>query len=340
MAGIIIFYILLDSILDGDIKFDFSEYISVSLIPLIIISLLMMFTIYKSMTRPGIKRIYFTGKHPFSFEPVDPKSAPKINEAIRINGLSEKRFKPGIFERIFIKTLKNKKYFSDARTIIAKEYCALDKFFTLTGWYSWIVILTGIIIITAVLLLSGYSPFPVDQEGMHFLLKYALLPTGIFFVCYKVVSGFIPVYHNILLPFGRHRQFRSNLYLFLIQIALAVLWFLVVILISWLIKSKTLAPSVNNSGFTYDTLGLSVLIWPIVFIPALDIFMYYFNILCSCIRMLIFLAVLLALSLYSIFGVDPFYASSTIALAIVISNGFFIERLWRYWFKKDIELLD
>ena len=72
----------------------------------------------------------------------------------------------------------------------------------------------------------------------------------------------------------------------------------------------------------------------------MDIFIYNHENPCSFIIALIFLAVLLALSLYSVFAVNPFYASTAMALAIVISNGFFIFRLWRYSIKKDIELLD
>ncbi len=338
--SIFIILMVLGSVIDGDIKFTFSDYISFSTIPFITITLCMMSIIFTSMIKPEFKIKYFSGNNPFSFEPIDPKSAPKINEELRIKELPEKKSKPGILEKSFFKLLMKTKHLSDARIIISKEYCTLDKFFTLTGWYSWIIILTGLYLITAILLLSGYAPFSDEPERNLFFIKHVLLHVGIFFLCYMVVSEFIPVYHNLLLPVGRQGQFRSTLFIFLIQIAIAILWLFVVIAISWLIKGNIQPESYNNSGFIYNPLGFPLLLWPLVIIPTLDIFIYYNEKPCSIITMLVFLAVLMALSLYSILGLNPFYASISMALAIVISNGFYIGRLYSYWFKKDIELLD
>ncbi|MBN1905388.1 MAG: hypothetical protein JW927_09845 [Deltaproteobacteria bacterium] len=113
-----------------------------------------------------------------------------------------------------------------------------------------------------------------------------------------------------------------------------------VILIAKVFKDYIPGFTIAGVSFNYTAPGFSMILWALVIIPVMDIFMFNFEKPCSFMTMLIFLAVLLALSLYCVFGVNPFYASSAMALAIVISNGFFIERLWRYWFKKDIELLD
>jgi hypothetical protein len=130
--SIFILLMVLGSVIDGDIKFTFSDYISFSTIPLITISLCMMSVIYVSMIKPEFKIKYFSGNNPFSFEPIDPKSAPKINEELRIKELPEKKSKPGILEKSFFKLLMKTKHLSDARIIISKKYCTLDKFFTLT----------------------------------------------------------------------------------------------------------------------------------------------------------------------------------------------------------------
>jgi hypothetical protein len=339
-ACIIIFSILFYSIIHGYFKFTFSDYISFSTFPFIVISLCMMFVIYRSMTRPGFKRRYFSGNNQFSFEPGDPKSAPRINEMHRIKRLSEKDVKPKLVENLFFKTLKNTRYLSRTRAIIAKEYCTLEKFFTMSGWYSWIIILVSFYLITGSLLMGGYAFITGDRVKPDFLFGYLFLPLGLFFLCKMVVSVFTPVYHNLLLPVRLADQFKNYIILLLIQMVIAMIWTVLIVVLSRIIKSNMPQGLMDNSGFIYKPLELSILLWPLVIIPVINAFTYFYEQPFITFSLLLFIAVILFLSLYSIFGVDPFYASASIALAIVISNGFFLLRLWRYWFKKDIEFLN
>ncbi len=314
-------------------------------LPLLLLSIVLIHVLWKILFNPEFIRALITNDSPLNLS-YSPKKAVHMGEAYRLKKLSLRVEMESPVDRLFIKRLNKLPYLSMRRSVMAKLYCMIDRYYTVNEKYLKIR-LTSFVMTLFIICITGYNSYPGIFDKTHGFISSFLIKLNFFMIfpallspCFIVVMLLNPIKINHLFPEGRSEHFCSSLIIWLLKPVIVVAWMAVGILIAKVLKDYI--PDFTLAGVSFNYVGpdFSLILWALILIPVINTFMYYDEKPCSFITMLVFLAVLLALSLYSIFAVNQFYASTAMALAIVISNGFFIERLWRYWIKKDIVLLD
>ena len=334
---IILFFVLL-SILSGlnVLIFSFDYFILYSSMPLAFFLLLLMFALWKMLTHPDLKRIYFSKDYPMINDQDSYTTATLLNEKLLLSRMSEKAEKESPIERFFLKFIERLPILNIRRSIAGRLYCMLERYYAFNERYFRTSLSIKIILTTLLLFFTGYQLTPGNFGGVpasditHVLIL--VIP------CIAIHSIFTPVSHNQLLPIGRHDQFWSSIIVWLLQPILAILWIFILIILSWILGNHI--PGITLAGFyfTYHSLELSLILWPLVIIPVLNTFWYYFENLRNAIVMILLLLILFALSLFSLLTTHFEYRIILIALSILLANGFFINRLSRYWFRKDLML--
>lgn len=292
------------------------------------------------MAKEGFKRKYFSLKNTYSFETIDPKSASQLEEKIRIKELPEKHAEAGIIERIFFRIIKDTSYLNNTRLFMGKLYCTLDKYFTLKSWYSLISIAIKLYFVTAFLLLSGYCNSSGSYETAFEMKKHFILMPILGYLCYLVVSALTPVFHNHLLPAGRSEQLRNSITVWFIHLTVSVFWILIVILISWIMRDNMKAFDMDGLSLIYKPPGLSLLLWPVVFVPLFNIYSYRSQSPGIDALLLLLTPIMIIIDIFSFLPVDPINRTLLTALPVFIANGFFFIMVRRNWFRKDLEILN
>ncbi len=316
-------------------------------IPILLLCIWSLYALLKMIVNPDFKRSLILNPNLFNLS-FSAHTTAQIREIYTLRKLSSSEEKESPISRLLLSRLENQIFLSINKSIIARIYSVLDRYYTINKKYLSIRLTIYIIIISIFLCLTGYQISPMGYEKSHeFMIFYFTKIIPLFcilivllFPCSFIVLALNPEKNNHLFPEGRSEHFCSSLIICLLKPVIVVAWMSLAILTANAIKDYIPGFTLAEISFNYVGPDFSLILWALIIIPAMNIFIYYDEKPCSLITLLVFLAVLLALSLYSIFGLNPFYASIAMALAIVISNGFFIDRLWRYWFKKDIELLD
>ena len=98
-------------------------------------------------------------------------------------------------------------------------------------------------------------------------------------------------------------------------------------------------PLIDLGGleFQYSTPDFSIIVWALITAPVFDLFMFYFEKPCSAIIMIIYFVSLTAMAFYSLLNSGTASGYFALVLMVIITNGFFIERLARHTLKKDIQ---
>jgi hypothetical protein len=318
------------------------------LISLIVLCQLSLFALLKMLKNPDFKRSLILNLSLFNLV-FSPQTTAQNIELYKSNRLSLKDEKEETnIEMFLLKQLEKLQPLTLIKSIGTRFFYKIVQYYICNNHNPTILIAGMLIISSIIILLGGYHAIPVtyDKTGVSFTIFLGMF-APLMFPCLGILLLYIfvglflnPEKNNHLFPEGRSEHFCSSLIIWLLKPVTIVAWVTLVILIAKVFKYYIPDFTLAGVSFKYIAPGFSMILWVLVITPVMDLFMFNIEKPRSVITALIFLPVLLVLSLFSIFGVNPFYASFAMVLAIVISNGFFIERLWRYWFKKDIELLD
>ncbi|MFC1838999.1 hypothetical protein ACFL1N_05410 [Thermodesulfobacteriota bacterium] len=317
--------------------FSVDYFIFYSSIPLVFFTILLLFAVWKMLSHPDLKRMLFLKDLNFTFTPEGGFSnAIQLNEMLKLRLLSDRIEKESTIENLFYKVIKGLPYLNISRSIAGRLYSMLDRYYTLNERYFRTSFLIKIIITTLLIFSTGYYLTPGNFGGVPASDITTLLILVI--LCMMVCSVLTPVSHNHLLPKGRSDQFLSSIIVWLIHPMAAIIWTLVIIILSWVMGNHMPDFTLAGFHFKYHPLESSLIIWPLVIVPVLDTFWYCTENLLSVIIMILFIAILITLSIFSLLTVHIEYRIILIAISILLANGFFINRLRRYWFRKDIVL--
>ena len=157
-----------------------------------------------------------------------------------------------------------------------------------------------------------------------------------FIYCRKIILMYKPMSRELLFPIGRAKQFRINLVLWIIKPLTMMLWFLFIILASHNLNNYMPDFTLFGYNFIYTPLVVSLIFWPAVIIPVIDIFLSFSKPPCSLPTMVCFIITLVVLAGFFFVHNDLKTQIISMTLMIVISNVFYLILLSRYWFKKDI----
>lgn len=317
--------------------FPLNSFILYSTFPVVLFSILLIFAIWKMLGSTEFKKIYFSKDNTMSFGLSKANSAIQALETLKLKRLSEKVEKETSFEKLFLLAIKDISYLSRTRSIIGRFYCSMDHYYTLRERFFRTSLLLKITLVTFLILLTGYH-FPSGGEGFSPLIRQCLQMSIILHPCLLIVSIFAPVFHNHLFPVGRSEQFQINMISLFIHQIVAIIWFLLLIFLSWIISDNM--PSFTLDGFlyTYQPLGISLILWPMVIIPVSDPTIHNFHVPYNWLKAFMFTVILIILGLFSFFTTNSLASSTAITLSILFANGFFIYLLAQHWFDKDIAL--
>lgn len=229
--------------------------------------------------------------------------------------------------------------------IAGNLYCILDRYYTYNERYFKTSFFIKIIIPTTLVFLTGYyfTPAPLAELKaipvfiMHMftgILRHSVLLPILMFSCIFVALIFRPLSHNHLLPTGRFDHFRRTI----LKPVSVMIWLALIVLLTMALKDIMPDFKLGKWYFAYQPHGFSIILWLLIIIPIIDTFMYYFEKPCNAFTMILLLAIIFALSFYIFITVNPTHKYTSMALAILLANGFFFDRLARHWFRKDITM--
>ena len=287
----------------------------------------------ENAAHPDLKRIYFSKD--YGIPPMRDNLITQLNEIYLGERLPDRVEKESSIEKLFSKLIKGFPYLSISRSIAGRLYCMLDLYCILNKRYFGTSLLIGILLATLLLFFTGYHTDDFGGVPASDIASILVL----IIPCFLVHSIYIPVPHNHLLPLGRSDQFWSSLIVWLIHPMIAIIWTLIIIFLSWI--AGHYMPDFTLAGFyyfTYYPLESSLILWVLVIIPVLDTSSHYLENIYGVLKMILLILILFSLALFSILTAHVEYRLISIALSILLANGFFIHRLMRYWFKKDIVL--
>ena len=318
--------------------FDFEYFLFYGSIPMLFFVMLFLFALWKRLLQPDMKRIFFARDLTLNLD-FSPTKATQLQEVFMLKGLSEKVEKENRIDDIFFVRIKKLPYLNIKRSVVAGLYCILDRYCTLNGRFLRSSSLIKFLIPTILLILSGY----IDSDeitGIEAFYRHFITCLIFSTPCFLVVGTLNPVLHNHLFPEGRFNHFCKSMIIWLAKPLIVIIWTSLVILVAWCLKE--LMPGFTLAGiyFQYNVPVLSLIVWQLVLILVMDIFGYYFENPCSLITMVLFVAILLVLYLFSFFTDNQIHRFISMVLAILLANGFFMERLARHWFRKDIGFLN
>lgn len=338
LANIIFLVILILISEQKSFTFDFEHFIFYSSIPLLFFVWLLLLAVWKRFLHPDFRRMLFSKDSTFNFD-FSTTKATQLNERFRLRDLSTTVEKEKPIDNIFLKLIKSTPYFGIKRSVAAGIYCILDRYCTLNERFFLSSSLIKFIIPTLLLFLSGYITSAVMVRTEAFSRNIIILII-LSIPCFLIIEIFSPVFHNQLLPEGRSKHFCSSIFIWLIKSLIILAWISLVILSAWGLRKYMPEFTWAGIDFEYNIPNFTIILWLLVLIPVMDLFMYYFEKPCNVLTMIFFLAILLGLSLFNSFTINPAYSFISMVLAILLANGFFIERLARHWLKKDIDLLN
>ncbi len=247
-------------------------------------------------------------------------------------------------DRIFTKINKKYPQPSIIKSAAGKLYCVLDRYLTINKRQTAPVLLFKLIILSALPLLTGYQVnlFDVSYAAAEIanFLK-AMLNMIIIFMAMLMFSITIstvlrPFNHNQLFPEGRLQRFCSTIIPWLIKQSVIASWVFLIIFSSHFFAGIMPVIDFSNLELQYNVPDFSVVLYTLVIVPVFDLFMFYYEKPCSVIAMIIYLLSLAVLSFYSLLNAGTAAGHLALILAVLISNGFFIERLAVHTLKKDI----
>lgn len=315
--------------------------------PLLILVISLIATLRKKMENPDFKRMLALKDFTLPYLNNQVNTIQQADN-IMLNRLSDRVKNETVLDGLFLRQIKKHPYFSIKRFITAEIYSMMDRYYALNERFFKTALFIKITILSLLLLITGYQlPFTGINDfaarGAHFIFVMLnhciLIPT---FICMStlVSSIFRPVNHTQLFPEGRSRRFRSSISIWLLKQTIIVGWVFLVILSAQVFQNIIPGFMLDGIDLQFSVPAFSIIFWPLVIVPVFDLFMYYFEKPCSTLTMVLFVAIMMALSLLSLFTFNPIHRFISMALALLLANGFFIERLARYWFKKDLELFN
>jgi hypothetical protein len=289
------------------------------------------------LSHPDLKRILFSKDLNFTVTPEGGFSnAIQLHEMLKLKLLSDRIEEESSIEKLFYKVINGLPYLNISRSIAGRLYSILDRYYTLNECYFRTSFSIKIIFITLLIFSSGYYLTPGNFGGVPAsdITQQLILVI----LCLMVCSILTPAPHNHLLPKGRSDHFLSSIIVWLIHPIIAIIWTMAIIIVSWILGNHMPDFTLAGFHFKYHPLEMSLIICPLIIVPALNTFWYCTENLLSVIIMILFITILITLSIFSLLMVHIEYSIILIAISILLANGFFIYRLRRYWFKKDIVL--
>ena len=318
-------------------KFSIDYFVFYSTIPFILFDMLLLFALWKMLVHPDLKRIYFSKDYGILSMRDSLPMVAQLHEIHLTERLPDRVEKESSIEILFLKVVKRFPYLNINRSIVGRLYCMLDRHYTINERYFGISFFIGILLATLLLFFTGYHLTPENFEEVPASDIASILVLIV--PCFVVHSIFIPVPHNQLLPTGRSDQFWSSLIVWLIHPMIAIIWSLIIIFLSWLVGNHM--PDFTLAGFyyfTYHPLESSLILWVLVIIPVFDTSLHYLEDRYGLIKMFLLILMPISLALFILLTAHTEYRLISIVLLITLANGFFINRLMHYWFKKDLVL--
>ncbi len=308
--------------LKNDLVIPLNQLIVFCFAPLFISSLLGISALWKVLGDDRVGRIFYRKMFGLPDSQIlAEKKAHKISQ----QQIKKEREQIELF---FIKKIINQPLFSVARSVLGTFYLILEH----VSGYSKIPLITEIILPSLFFFLFGYI-----QNNNEIKEIFIIYPLGYFLFIYSrnIILMYKPRLCGLLFPIGRSKQFRINLVLLLVKPLTMMLWFFLIVGVSHSLKNYMPDFTLLGYHFTYNPLAVSLILWPAVIIPVIDIFISFPEPPCSLVTMVCFIVTLFVLT--GFFFVDSGLKTQIISMTfmIVISNVFYLILLSRYWFKRD-----
>ena len=316
------------------LTFALDYFLKYGSVPLALFVMLLSFKVWQILVHPDLKRMLFSRDYTLNIDVCNAKKALEVNEAFVMKRISGRVEKNSPMDKQYFMVVEGLTYLSLKRSIAGGLYCMLDRYYTFNERYFRTSLSIKIIVPTLILFLAGYSPSADDFGGRHVFEIIRLFCLSI--PCLVVGSSLIPAPHNQLLPIGRSDHFKKSFLSWLIKPLTIIVWLSLILLFSRMLENHMPDLTLPDYHLRYHSLKPYLILWTLVIIPVADTFMYYFENPCSVITMILVVLILLFLSLFSLFTVNAEYRAISMTLSILLANGFLIDRLARYWFKKDI----
>jgi len=230
---------------------------------------------------------------------------------------------------IFFKKIVNQSDYRLIRSIWGTFYLLLER----VWGYSGKSITYQIVLPSFLIFLFGY--IQNNQEIDSFFITYPVL-YFMFIYCKKIILIYKPISSELLFPIGRSKQFRINLMLWIVKPFTMMLWFSIIILASHNLNNYMPDFTLFGYSFNYTPLVVSLIVWPAVTIPVIDIFMSFPKPPCSLPTMVCFIITLIVLAGFFFVHSDLKTQVISMTSMIFISNIFYLILLSRYWFKSDL----
>lgn len=227
-----------------------------------------------------------------------------------------------------MKRIINQPYFSVIRSVFGTFYLLLEH----NSGYSKKTFTIKIILPSILLFLFGY--IQKNQEIDSFFATYSII-VFLYIYCIKIVMMYQYQPSTLLLPVGRSKQFRIDLVLWFVKQVTMILWFSFIVTASRSLHNYMPDFTIMGYHFTYAPLVLSLIFWPAVIVPVIDIFVSFRKPPCNLITMVGFIITLAVLTGFFFVNGDLKTQLISMSLLISISNGFFILLTARYWLKCD-----
>ena len=266
-------------------------------------------------------------------------------EKLVIDRLSDRVEEESSLDRLFTKYIGKYSQPGIIKSAGAKLYGIMDRYHTYNKGRTILALPAAFFILSLMPLLTGYrfeffiTNYAAEPILNFFtaIINYTVLMTLMFIFCAMVSSALRPFSHNQLFPEGRRQRFCSTLIPWLIKQSVIAVWIFIIILSGRFLKEIMPVIDFGVPEFQYTAPGISLVLWALFIASVFEVFMFYFKKPCSVFTMIIYLASILALSFCSMLYADTVAGYLSLSMAVLISNGFFIERLAKHILKKDIE---
>lgn len=307
----------------NDLIVPLNQIIYFCLIPLFISSLFGTSVLWKVLGDDQVGRIF----HRKYFDL--PDNLIQIGKKPHKLSQQESKNQNEIIGDIFFNKIVNQSSFSLIRSIWVAFYLLLER----VWGYSGKSITYKIVLPSFLIFLFGY--IQNNQEIDSKLFTYPVL-YFMFIYCKKIVLIYKPISSELLFPIGRSKQYRINLMLWIVKPFTMMLWFSIIILASHNLNNYMPDFTLFGYNFTYTPLVVSLIFWPAVTIPVIDIFMSFPKPPCSLPTMVCFIITLIILAGFFFVHNDLKTKIISMTSMIFISNVFYLILLSRYWFKRDL----
>lgn len=190
-----------------------------------------------------------------------------------------------------------------------------------------------LILVPLIFFIFGYLGSDNTQINPIFTVRpVQLMP--IFIMCSILSSIFASSSHNLLLPEGRHIQYRISFLTWLLKCFILIITIIFVIGASWIFRG--IMPKIDLFGnHIYNNIGLYAILWALIIMPVIDLIFSYVAIPHRLALMIILTSGLFILSSIAFFTSNIVVHTVLIIIMTLITNGLFVSLLTRHWFRCD-----